>query len=235
MNRRAVAIAFSLTIGAASAALVVTACKKERVTEHPEDPLTSPSSTSSATPESCNALYESARAALTAALPTSRPCQNDTDCALVDLAVCTGGCGGAAVPKDAVGAFDAKRKTVESTTCKVYADADCPRITPRPMASCAPPTAVCKDGACDLLPYGAARVGGSGSTGTPGSPACGNNTSDWCTTAADGPCGAHPDEKSCRADASCKGLRYRGKSFVPCGADGKGFWNNCPAVGCLAK
>ncbi len=64
---------------------------------------------------------------------------------------------------------------------------------------------------------------------------CGVSIRDWCTTAADGPCGAHPDEKSCRADPRCRGMPYRGESFVPCQSDGKGFWTNCPAVGCSPR
>jgi hypothetical protein len=58
---------------------------------------------------------------------------------------------------------------------------------------------------------------------------------DWCTSAADGPCGAHTDETACRADDRCRGMPYRGESLVACNPDGKGFWSNCPAVGCLAR
>ena len=64
---------------------------------------------------------------------------------------------------------------------------------------------------------------------------CGTAPTDWCTSAADGPCGAHPDQDSCRADDRCQGMPYRGESVVACMPDGKGFWSNCPAVGCIAR
>ena len=67
------------------------------------------------------------------------------------------------------------------------------------------------------------------------SPSCGTKLGDWCPAPAGDPCGAHRDEPSCRADARCKGLPYRGESLVACKADGKGFWSNCPAVGCVTK
>jgi hypothetical protein len=66
-------------------------------------------------------------------------------------------------------------------------------------------------------------------------PGCGRSPGDWCTSAADGPCGAHPDQDSCRADARCEGAPYRGESLVACTPDGKGFWTNCPAVGCVER
>ena len=64
---------------------------------------------------------------------------------------------------------------------------------------------------------------------------CGVSPDDWCTTAADGPCGAHPDQATCRADDRCQGMPYRGESVVACMPDGKGFWSNCPAVGCVER
>jgi hypothetical protein len=66
-------------------------------------------------------------------------------------------------------------------------------------------------------------------------PACGFRIGDWCPAPAGDPCGAHPDEKSCRADARCRGLRYRGESVVACMPDGQGFSSNCPAVGCVSR
>ena len=66
-------------------------------------------------------------------------------------------------------------------------------------------------------------------------PGCGTAPGDWCTGPADGPCGAHPDQDSCRADARCQGVPYRGESLVACMPDGKGFWSNCPAVGCVER
>jgi len=69
---------------------------------------------------------------------------------------------------------------------------------------------------------------------TRGTP-CGLSPSDWCTSAGSDPCGAHPDERSCRADPRCKGLPYRGESVVACMPDNQGFWSNCPAVGCVSR
>ncbi len=64
---------------------------------------------------------------------------------------------------------------------------------------------------------------------------CGVSARDWCTSASDGPCGAHPDEASCRLDAHCKGMPYRGESVVPCNDDRHGFSTNCPTVGCISR
>jgi hypothetical protein len=64
---------------------------------------------------------------------------------------------------------------------------------------------------------------------------CGLSPSDWCRAPAADPCGGHPDERSCRADPRCVGMRYRGESVVACRADGRGFWTNCPAVGCITR
>lgn len=64
---------------------------------------------------------------------------------------------------------------------------------------------------------------------------CGLAPGDWCEAPAGDPCGAHRDEAACRADARCIGMRYRGESVVACQPDGKGFWSNCPAVGCVSQ
>jgi hypothetical protein len=64
---------------------------------------------------------------------------------------------------------------------------------------------------------------------------CGVRPGDWCPAPPGDPCGAHRDEKSCRADAACRGLPYRGESVVACQPDGHGFWSNCPAVGCVSR
>ena len=66
-------------------------------------------------------------------------------------------------------------------------------------------------------------------------PSCGRNPSDWCPSPAGDPCGVHKNEASCRADAQCQGMPYRGESVVACIPDGKGFWGNCPAVGCISR
>lgn len=65
--------------------------------------------------------------------------------------------------------------------------------------------------------------------------ACGSSAQDWCAAPAGDPCGAHEDEASCRADARCQGVPYRGESVVACVPDGKGFWSNYPAVGCVSR
>lgn len=64
---------------------------------------------------------------------------------------------------------------------------------------------------------------------------CGLSIRDWCPSPAGDPCGRHKNERECRADAACVGLRYRGKSVVACQPDGRGFWTNCPAVGCISR
>ncbi len=66
-------------------------------------------------------------------------------------------------------------------------------------------------------------------------PSCGVRPSDWCASPAGDPCGAHQDVASCRADARCKGMKYRGESVVACKDDGSGFATNCPTVGCLSR
>jgi hypothetical protein len=64
---------------------------------------------------------------------------------------------------------------------------------------------------------------------------CGLNPKDWCASPSDDPCGRHKNERECRADPSCKGMKYRGESVVACEADERGFWRNCPAVGCISR
>ncbi len=64
---------------------------------------------------------------------------------------------------------------------------------------------------------------------------CGLDPSDWCPSPAGDRCGEHHDEDACRADARCEGMPYRGESLVACKPDGKGFWSNCPAVGCVTR
>lgn len=64
---------------------------------------------------------------------------------------------------------------------------------------------------------------------------CGLSPHDWCAAPAGDPCGVHDDETSCRADPRCQGMPYRGESVVACVPDGKGFWSNCPAVGCVSR
>jgi hypothetical protein len=67
-------------------------------------------------------------------------------------------------------------------------------------------------------------------------PSCGMKVSDWCSPAGD-PCAEHKDAASCKADAKCGGMPYKGESFVACQYDARGFATNCPTVGCktLAK
>ena len=64
---------------------------------------------------------------------------------------------------------------------------------------------------------------------------CGMSTDDWCPSPKDDPCGRHLKEAACRLDPACTGMPYLGESFVACQPDGKGFWSNCPAVGCVTR
>ena len=66
-------------------------------------------------------------------------------------------------------------------------------------------------------------------------PFCGGNISDWCPSPPGDPCGEHKDQASCKADARCKGMRYRGESLVACKYDDRGFASNCPSVGCVSR
>jgi len=80
-----------------------------------------------------------------------------------------------------------------------------------------------------------ARAGDSAAQIRPMGPACGLSTQDWCAAPAGDGCGEHENEAACRADARCEGMPYRGESVVACMPDGKGFWKNCPAVGCVSR
>jgi len=62
---------------------------------------------------------------------------------------------------------------------------------------------------------------------------CGVSSGDWCPAPAGDPCGQHRDVESCKADARCHGMRYRGESVAPCRIDERGFAQNCPTVGCF--
>jgi hypothetical protein len=64
---------------------------------------------------------------------------------------------------------------------------------------------------------------------------CGFRPGDWCPAPAGDPCGAHGDVASCKADARCQGMRYRGESVVACQQDDRGFATNCPTVGCVSR
>ena len=92
---------------------------------------------------------------------------------------------------------------------------------------------------CGLLMMLAASGVWAGDGGLPQirpmGPACGLSTQDWCAAPAGDACGEHATEAACRADAHCQGLPYRGESVVACMPDGKGFWKNCPAVGCVSR
>jgi hypothetical protein len=68
----------------------------------------------------------------------------------------------------------------------------------------------------------------------PGNP-CGIAPTDWCAPPPGDPCGRHRNEQECRADPRCKGMPYRGESVVACMSDGKGFWSNCHATGCISR
>lgn len=64
---------------------------------------------------------------------------------------------------------------------------------------------------------------------------CGYSPDDWCTSAEDGPCGAHTSAGDCRADPACRGMRYTGESVITCHWDENGYADNCPTVGCLPR
>jgi hypothetical protein len=64
---------------------------------------------------------------------------------------------------------------------------------------------------------------------------CGMSPGDWCTKPSDGPCGRHIDAVECRADPACSGMEYSGESAIACHWDKRGFADNCPTVGCLAR
>ena len=64
---------------------------------------------------------------------------------------------------------------------------------------------------------------------------CGLSIRDWCPSPPGDPCGRHKNERECRADPACVGIKYRGESVAACQPDGKGFWTNCPAVGCVSR
>lgn len=64
---------------------------------------------------------------------------------------------------------------------------------------------------------------------------CGFNTNDWCPAPTGDACGAHRDAASCKADARCQGVHYRGESVVECHYDKRGFADNCPTVGCVSR
>jgi len=69
----------------------------------------------------------------------------------------------------------------------------------------------------------------------PTDPFCGLSPHDWCAAPAGDACGRHANQAECRADPKCRGMPYRGESVVACMPDGKGFWSNCPAVGCVSR
>jgi len=64
---------------------------------------------------------------------------------------------------------------------------------------------------------------------------CGLSIRDWCSAPSGDPCGRHKRERECRADPACVGIQYRGESVAACQPDGRGFWTNCPAVGCISR
>ena len=86
-------------------------------------------------------------------------------------------------------------------------------------------------------PYAPPSASPTTTTSAPARPTapCGFRTTDWCPSPAGDPCGAHKDVASCRADAACKGMVYRGESVVACMDDGHGFPSNCPTVGCISR
>jgi hypothetical protein len=65
-------------------------------------------------------------------------------------------------------------------------------------------------------------------------PRCGREPKDWCAAPAGDPCGEHKTVESCRADARCTGMKFRGEG-PECKMDDAGFSTNCPTVGCISR
>ncbi len=61
---------------------------------------------------------------------------------------------------------------------------------------------------------------------------CGMKYNDWCPAPAGDACGRHRNVDACKADASCRGVKFRGASVIACTTDARGFGVNCPTVGC---
>lgn len=136
------------------ALLALAACRKESVPAEIVDGGPPPKRGTAA---GCEALFDSARQALVQTIPSARPCKTADDCEVVDTGGCIGTCGTHAVPRAAASAVHAKQKEVWDKTCKTWMDDDCMRITPKPMASCATPSAACKGGSCELVPWAPPR------------------------------------------------------------------------------
>jgi hypothetical protein len=71
-------------------------------------------------------------------------------------------------------------------------------------------------------------------TGAQADPGCGRRAGDWCAAPAGDPCGAHKNVQSCRADARCTGMKFRGEG-PECKIDDRGFGIGCPTVGCISQ
>ena len=65
-------------------------------------------------------------------------------------------------------------------------------------------------------------------------PRCGRDPKDWCAAPVGDPCGEHKTVQSCRADARCTGMKFRGEG-PECKMDDAGFSTNCPTVGCISR
>jgi hypothetical protein len=94
------------------------------------------------------------------------------------------------------------------------------------------------DGAPAATPPPAAANAPAGSAApVPGAlpdPRCGRDPRDWCAAPVGDPCGEHKTVDSCRADARCVGMQFRGEG-PECKMDEKGFSTNCPTVGCISR
>ena len=93
-----------------------------------------------------------------------------------------------------------------------------PAATPPPAAANAPAQAVPSAAGARSLP----------------DPRCGRHTGDWCAAPEGDPCGAHKTVDSCRGDARCVGMQFRGEG-PECKIDAQGFSTNCPTVGCISR
>jgi hypothetical protein len=103
------------------------------------------------------------------------------------------------------------------------------------LQACSPPGGTAQGPADASLPAPPPRTAQTSETPPPPPGPCGLRPTDWCPAPAGDPCGAHRDAASCKADARCVGMRYRGESVVACHWDARGFADNCPTVGCRSR
>lgn len=131
---------FAIAVGVPSLGI---ACKK-----------TSVATTTSRERDACNAILETAGNAAAAAeqrVSGSTTCNANEDCVESPLPACVSvGCAGAAVPKSAVSQYTAAAASIEKNDCRRWNEADCAKIAPRAMASCAVYRPACVEHHCRM-------------------------------------------------------------------------------------